>query len=118
MGKPVGVSEIQKALGFKSPSHVSYYLDKLIDLGLIRKDTRGSYSLSKSIKVGVLKQFIRIGRLMLPRYLFYASFMSSMLIAYILRFGSSADLFAVIFGLIASVILWFETLRLWLERPF
>jgi len=117
-GENIGITEIQRALGFKSPSHVSYYLDKLIELGLVRKDERGSYSLIKDVKIGVLSQFIRVGKLMLPRYLFYASFVTSMLITYIIRFFNSLDPFVLLFGFISSGILWFEAIRLWLEKPF
>lgn len=117
VGKPVSISEIQRELGFKNPSHVSYYLDRLIEMGLIEKGERGSYHLTKSVKIGVLKQFVKIGRVMLPRYLFYASFLTSMLITYVLKFYDSMDPFALTFGVISALILWFEAIKLWLEKP-
>lgn len=116
-GGAASLSDIQKYLGFKNPSHALYYLEKLIKMGLVKKDERGVYSLSKEVKIGVLKQFVRIGRLMLPRFLFYATFMTTMLITYVLKYAESYDPFVLLFGLIGSIILWIEAIRIWREKP-
>jgi predicted DNA-binding transcriptional regulator len=36
-GSPIGVRHIQRELGFSSPSIVSHHLEKLMDLGLVKK---------------------------------------------------------------------------------
>lgn len=112
MSRSVGLSEIQRKLGFKNPSHVAYYLDKLISLGLVRRNGRGKYSVSKEVKIGVLKYFIRIGRRYLPRYLFYATFVTGLLVGYVVRFFPELDLFVLLMGGASSAILWMETYRL------
>ncbi|MCD6263664.1 hypothetical protein J7L60_04575 [Candidatus Bathyarchaeota archaeon] len=62
----VGVREVQRMLGFSSPSVASYHLQKLVDLGLVRKE-RGQYLLAREVRVGILRHFVMIGRFMLPQ---------------------------------------------------
>jgi len=117
---PVGVREIQRNLGFSSPSIAAHHLDKLLSLGLVEKSLRGEYYLKKEVKVGILKFFTRLGRFMIPRYLFYSVWFSTMLVAYILLYGLSGcihNVVAIIFGASACIILWFETIRLWRQKP-
>jgi len=117
---PVGVREIQRTLGFSSPSVAAHHLDKLLSLGLVEKNLRGEYFLVREVKVGVLRFFTRLGRFMVPRYLFYSVWFSTMLVVYLVLYGHSGsihNIVAVIFGASACVILWFETVRLWREKP-
>jgi DNA-binding transcriptional ArsR family regulator len=117
---PVGVREIQRKLGFSSPSVAAHHLDKLQSLGLVEKNLRGEYFLTREVKVGVLRFFTRLGRFMIPRYLFYSVWLSTMLVVYLVLYGHSGgihNLVAIIFGVSSSAILWFETIKLWLEKP-
>jgi len=119
-GSTVGVREIQRALGFSSPSVASHHLEKLLNLGLVEKTLRGEYILKEEVKVGVLRFFTRLGRFLIPRYLFYSVWFSTMLIIYLAFYGHTGDIHnivAIIFGVLACIILWYETLRLWKERP-
>jgi len=116
----VGVREIQRTLDFSSPSVASYHLEKLCSLGLVGKSLIGEYSVKEDVKVGILKFFTRLGRFLVPRYLFYSVFFSTMLIVYLIFYGHSGsihNIIAILFGVLACSILWFETLRLWRERP-
>ena len=118
-GDPVGVREVQRELGFSSPSVSSYHLNKLQDLGLV-ENVYGDYQLVKDVKVGVLKQFITLGGVMLPRYLFYAVLMTTMLITFLVQtpyFPSREYVTTIMMGLVPSVILWYETIKIWRERP-
>lgn len=117
----VGVREVQRALGFSSPSIAVHHLEKLQDLGLVRKKGTGEYMLEEEVKVGILRFFTRMGRFLVPRYLFYSVLFSTMLTAYLTlcTLGQTAPSFyAVVFGLIAVLIFWFETIRLWRTKPF
>jgi len=78
-----------------------YHLDKLTELGLAEK-TNGEYHLVKAVNVGVLKQFVRFGALMLPRHLLYATMFTTLLI---------------FLGLLATGIMWYETLKAWRQKP-
>jgi len=117
----VGIRQVQRALGFSSPSIAVHHLGKLEDLGLVRKKMTGEYVLEQEVKVGILRFFTRMGRFLVPRYLFYSVLFSTMLTAYLTlcTFGQIAPSFyAVMFGLIASFIFWVETVRLWRAKPF
>ncbi len=114
----MGVREIQRALKFSSPALASYHLTKLEELGLAEK-TNGEYRLKKEVRVGVLKQFTKIGSFMLPRYTFYAAMLTTLLIFFLtqLRDINFYSVFAFIFGLLSTCILWYETFRVWKQKP-
>lgn len=114
----VGARETQRALGFSSPALAVYHLDKLVELGLVEK-TDGEYQLVKAVNVGVLKQFVRFGTFMLPRYLLYATMFTTLLVFYLtqLRQVNFYSVFALIFGLLGTGLLWYETFRAWRQKP-
>jgi hypothetical protein len=119
MRGPVGPRQLQRQLGLSSPSLAAYHLDKLVDLGLVRRE-RGEYLIEEVVRVGVLKQFIWIGRHALPRHLFYAVFITTALITYLLiypQYLTFANIAAWLFGLSGAVILWYETWRSYHYRP-
>ena len=116
-----GVREIQRSLGFSSPSIALHHLNKLMDLGLAKKTKTGEYVLVQEVKVGILRFFARIGRFLIPRYLFYSVFFTTALVLYILLYAQTLcihNFFALVFGGLASAILWIETFRIMRERPF
>ena len=116
-----GAREVQRALGFSSPSIAVHHLEKLQDLGLIQKRGTGEYVLEEEVKVGILRLFMRMGRFFVPRYLFYSILFSTMLTTYLfLCFMGQVfpSFYAVIFGFVGVVIFWFETVRLWRAKPF
>jgi hypothetical protein len=88
---------------------------------LVEKTMRGEYFLSQEVKVGLLRFFTRMGRFLVPRYLFYSLWLSTMLVLYLVLYqptGSVHNIAALLFGIITNIILWFETVRLWREKPF
>jgi hypothetical protein len=117
--EPIGPRQLQRKLGLSSPSLAAYHLDKLVELGLVRSD-RGVYSVEEVVQVGVLKQFIFIGRLALPRHMFYAIFFTVALVTYALFYPqpfSLANIVAWLIGIIATGVNWFETIRAHRTRP-
>jgi hypothetical protein len=115
----VGVRAIQRKLGFSSPSVSSYHLNKLQDLGLV-ENVYGDYQVVKEVKVGVLRQFVSFGGVMLPRFLFYAVLITTMLITYLIQNPLSINrrtVTTLMMGLVPSIVLWYETLKIWRERP-
>lgn len=119
VNRPIGVREVQRALGFSSPSVAAYHLNKLRDLGLVESE-RGDYRLVREVKIGVLRQFVTLGGFMLPRLLFYAVLVTTMLATYILQFPmtlSRHNITTLIIGAVPTVILWYETIKVWRERP-
>ena len=67
----VGVREVQRSLGFSNASLAQYRVDKLAEMGLLKEDA-GSYQVVGEVKVDVLKDFTRLGRILVPRFVFYA----------------------------------------------
>ena len=114
----VGVRETQKALGFSSPALATYHLRKLEELGLVINE-RGDYRLIREVKVGILEQFIKLGMFRFPRYVLYATMFTTLLIFFIsqLREINFYSIFALIFGVLATGILWYETIRVWRQKP-
>jgi predicted DNA-binding transcriptional regulator len=116
-----GVREIQRSLRFSSPSVAVHHLQKLQNLGLVTKKGTGEYVLVEEVKVGLLRFFTRVGRFLIPRYLFYSAWLSTMLITYLLLYGVTGSIhnfFVLTFGILGCSILWYETIRLWREKPF
>lgn len=116
----VGVREVQRALHLSSPSVAVHHLDKLQDLGLVTKRGTGEYVLEEEVKVGILRFFTRMGRYLVPRYLFYSVLFSTMLTGYLTLIAMGQivySVYAILFGLVATVAFWVETVRLWRAKP-
>lgn len=120
--RPMSVREVQKALHFSSPSVAQHHLERLCDLGLIEKqNVGGRYELVNEVKVGVLRHFVKFRRLLFPKYFFYAVFFTALYMLYLvvlMRGVTRESLFIVFFGAIASLIFWYEALRIWSLKPY
>lgn len=117
----VGVREVQRALHFSSPSIAVHHLEKLQDLKLVEKKVTGEYVLQEEVKVGILRFFTRMGRFLVPRYLFYSVLLTTMLTSYLIICAIGQvfpSYYALAFGLVATVAFWIEAIRLWRSKPF
>jgi len=114
-GRPMSVREVQRALHFSSPSVAQHHLEQLHELGLVQKhDIGGHYSLVSEVKIGVLRHFVKLGRILFPRYFFYAVFSTTFYMAYLLflmQDFTRENLFIIFFGAIVSAIFWYEAIR-------
>jgi DNA-binding transcriptional ArsR family regulator len=116
--EPLGTREVQRALGFSSPSIVVHHIDKLLRLGIVEKDDYGRYVLAKKVDAGVLNAFVQLGRFPLPRLGFYAAFFTTIAFAYLIVNLARLDLYAV-FGTVGGALaFWYEALRIWKRKPF
>jgi hypothetical protein len=118
---PLTAREIQRGANLSSPSLSMHHLERLRTLGLVDKDVHGQYTVLRDVRVGILKQFIGRGRLMVPRFLFYATFYSSLTAALSTILWAYFDWYSgFLIGLLVSVcmILWFEAFTIWREQPF
>jgi len=90
----------------------------LAELGLVEK-IHGEYRLVKTVNVGVLKQFVRFGAFMFPRYLLYATMFTALLAFYLTQFRrvDFYSVFALILALLATGVMWYETLKAWKQKP-
>ncbi len=116
--RPWGVRELQRKLRVSTPSLILYHLNKLEDMDLVDKTPERKYMVKKYVKVDILRNFITIGRISIPRYLFYSVLVSILVIEYILNPPFIVDVHYVMglmIGILSVAILWYETLRMFIE---
>ena len=118
----LGVREIQRSLNFSSPSLALHHLTKLVELELVKKDNHGDYYVVKMVRVGSLSLFVRIGKRLLPRFLFLVTLFSAMLIVYLVVFlswpPSGPDLMFISLCIISLIVVIHESRRVWSLSPF
>jgi DNA-binding transcriptional ArsR family regulator len=121
-GNPVSVREVQRNLRFSSPSIAYHHLEQLRELGLVEKqEVGGHYVLVSQVKIGVLRHYVKLGKLLFPRYFFYAVFSTVFYVAFLaflLQGFSRENLFIITFGAIVCAVFWYEAYRVWSMRPF
>ena len=117
----VGVREVQRALLMSNPSLAQYHLSKLKDLGLV-SESNGEYEIINEVKVDVMRDFLRVGTLIVPRFIFYAVFVSVFaaylsFIAY--PFFQYVPLLEWFSGalILSAFAFWYEALRAWRSAP-
>lgn len=110
--RPLGVREVQRKMGFKSPSTAKYHLDRLVEFGLVTKNREGLYMLVQtSSKPPILIAYTTLFGMLIPRLIPYAMFFTVTTILYVILFLDAINIFAVFFGFLASALLWFEGFR-------
>ena len=115
-----GVREVQKAFGFSSSSSAHYHLEKLANKGILTKDSYGNYKINKSKKVGLLNLFVIIHGYMFPKQLIYAILTTTMCLLFLAFFWNPLKLtilLALLPGIVASGIFWYDTAKLWSSLP-
>jgi hypothetical protein len=114
----VGMRETQKQLKFSSPNLALHHLEKLRRLDLIEK-REGYYQLTKEVKVDTIKQFTRLGTLMVPRFLFYSVLFIMLLVYFVLNIQifNFYSVYALIFGVLGIIVFSFETVKVLREQP-
>jgi hypothetical protein len=119
-----GVREVQRALHFSSSSLAQYHLSKLADLGLVTENG-GEYHATEQVKVDVLKDFLKFGAFIVPRFVFYAVFFTIItgFLSFVVFFEQGLSAAPTIefwfVGLLIAVccLFWYEALRAWLKGP-
>lgn len=115
IGKPIGVREVQRALKLSSPRLASYHLEKLQEAGLL-KQTPDGFIVDKLL----LQNFVRLRRLLIPRYFVYFMIFATALAFQLLLFRPSVltreYLFATIMLLAAVTCFAYETVATLLKK--
>ncbi len=118
----LGVRDIQRALHFSSPSLAQHHLTKLVELGLVEKDNYGDYCVAKVVRAGSLSLFVKVGRRLLPRFLFLVTLFVGMLTVYLSVYlewpPTGRDLMFISLCLVATIIVLYESWRVWNLSPF
>ncbi len=119
--EPMTAREIQRGADLSSPSLSMHHLEKLKNMGLVDKDVHGQYTVARDVRVGVLKMFVGRGRLLVPRFLFYATFYTSVaasITVMLVAFFSWSALVLLLLVYSICIIMWYESLRIWRQQPF
>jgi hypothetical protein len=112
--------EIQRRTGISSSSLALHHLNKLIDLGLVKKDNHGEYSVAKRVNPGLLSLFSGQGKSFIPRFVFYAALSSGLLLSSVYLFYyrlSTASVLLILSMAIFTIIFWGESFRIWRKQP-
>ena len=117
----VGVREVQRALLMSNPSLAQYHLNKLKDLGLV-SENNGEYEVVGEVKVDVMRDFLRVRTLIVPRFVFYAVVFTvfTVYLAYVgyPDFGPVpvVEWFSAALA-VAAAVFWYEAIRAWRSAP-
>jgi DNA-binding transcriptional ArsR family regulator len=120
--EPLTAREIQRGAELSSPSLSMHHLERLKQFGLVDKDVHGQYTIKRDVRIGILNQFMGRGRIMVPRFLFYATFYSSLtaalgtLLVWVSPYWYSIILLVLLVSV--CIVLWYEALKVWREQPF
>jgi len=119
--RKVGVREVQRALLMSNPSLAQYHLNKLRELGLV-SENNGEYEVVGEVKVDVMRDFLRLGTLIVPRFIFYAVIFT-VFVVYLTFTGSPyyglvpvLAWFTVLLAAAAAAF-WYEAVRAWRSAP-
>ena len=114
--KPLGVREVQRRMGFKSPSTAKHHLDRLVELGLAEK--KGGGYIARTGPEEIFEGYTKLLGSLVPRLLPYSVFVTATLTVYVAMNWPDLDLGLLIIGLTASLLLWVESIRMirWLRR--
>jgi hypothetical protein len=112
---PSELREVQRALGFSTPSLASYHLNKLIEAGYAAQKPTGEYYSAKDVSGQILEGFTKIGPTLVPQLAFFAVLFTAV-IAYfsVESLSDSRFLTPLILASLALVaVVWYETARVW-----
>ena len=116
----IGIRQIQRAVGFSSPSSAIFQLEKLMDMNLVERSSDGNYHVKSHEKIGPLQNYIIIRRRPIPWMLLNASIVTIVtftFLIYFLQYGTREVVVAVLPSILASFILMYEGFRMWKARP-
>src|SRR2546428_8628669 len=108
-------------MGFASPSSALFHLQKLESAGLILKDPIGNYQVKTRVRVGLVRNYVLIRNIFVPRHVFYAIVMTiaSSLYLTLLRDFLSAPftIIVLLLNTVSAGLFWFESWRDWKDKP-
>jgi hypothetical protein len=115
------VRQVQRALRLSNPSLAQYHLNKLSDMGLVM-EVGGAYQVCAEVRVDALRGLLRIGTLLVPRFVFYAVLLTVLggyFIVASIPYVAGYPLIGVSYGLVvfASAAFWFESFHAWKSAP-
>ncbi len=109
--------DVQNALGFSSPALAQYHLEKLLRYKLVSKDETGTYNVIPKT-FGILKLYVRGGRWIIPRTIFFVLIFGILSTGFILSIPQHRFfLFAFLFSTAGLIYALYETIRFYKALP-
>ncbi len=108
-GRPLGVREAQRLLGYRSPGKAQRLLERLERAGLVERRGDGRYVATGRLPPH-LASYVAVKGTVLPRILMYAAYATVLALAYTLATGPPWPVVAVLALLVAPY--WLEAIRL------
>lgn len=109
----MGLRDVQRLVGFSSPSTAVYHLDRLKSRGLVDKNVEGKYYVVSSRRPGILRFYVLVGKRLVPRSLIYGVLL---LLVAVLALHLASYRFEILLALIpaflAAAVFWYETFDL------
>ena len=107
--------DVQRALGFSTPSLASYHLGKLVEAGYTSQDQHGRYVVSQDVSSELLEGYTRLGGVVVPQLFFFAMLFT----AVVGFFGYMAFEYTSYVPLLVAAsaamvaVFWYEVAKLW-----
>jgi hypothetical protein len=107
--------DVQRSLGFSTPSLASYHLGKLVEAGYASQDDHGRYMIVWDATKDLLDGYIRIGTVVFPQLFFFSILFTAsigFLVVMSLLVPAYVPLLAIAsLGLVGAF--WYETVKVW-----
>jgi len=114
---PSELREVQRGLGFSTPSLASYHLTKLMKAGYIKQDEEGRYVANREATPSLLEEYSKVGAFIVPNMLFFA-ILFTILVAYF-SYRALISLSQAYVDYLAATsiamcgVYWYEVVRAW-----
>lgn len=109
--KASSARDVQKALDLSSPTLAQHHLEKLKKHSLVTKDYDGTYHV-KSNSFGILKLYVRTGKWIIPRTIFFAIIFGIMAAGFLLIISQHPYFqVAAVLSVVGLVVALYETFR-------
>jgi hypothetical protein len=107
--------DVQRALGFTTPSLASYHLGKLISAGYASQTSHGQYLVVKDSTSEILEGYVKLGTRVVPQLFFFAVLFSALVgfFGFMSLYASGYVPLLVAASLALVAVLWYETLKVW-----
>jgi hypothetical protein len=107
--------EVQRSLGFSTPSLASYHLNRLVEAGYATQDAHGRYLVAQGATNDILDGYTKLGGVVVPQLLFFSVLFSVVVgfFAFMALSYSAYVPFLVAASVAMILALWYETVRVW-----
>jgi len=107
--------DVQRSLGFSTPSLASYHLGKLVEAGYATQNGYGQYVAVADSTRELLEGYTRLGAFVVPQLLFFAILFTALIGFFAFMALSYPSYVPLLAGASVAMVLvlWYETARVW-----